>query len=365
MAEADRMPSAPATAQTPPGHRNQRREGEGIAHQRRSPDRRDWRRALILGCSVIALLLCSVMYAQSPSGYPQRPIRLVVPYAPGGPTDIVGRVLLERLANALGQPVVLDNKPGAGGNIGAEIVARALPDGYTMMLTAAAPIVINPYLYSHMPYDSQRDFVPVALGATAPTFMVVPASLAANSISELIALAKSQPGKLNFASSGIGTPPHLAGELFNHMAGIQITHVPYRSALAATTAVLNGEVSLDYDSPAVLQHVKAGKLKLLAVTTPRRTPIAPDTPTVAESGLPGFEVTGWYGFLAPAATPREIVQRWVTEVARIMAQAEVRERLLAIGFEPAAMSQEEFAQFLRAEHARWSRVVRESGARAD
>jgi tripartite-type tricarboxylate transporter receptor subunit TctC len=297
--------------------------------------------------------------------YPQRPIRLVVPYAPGGPTDIVGRLLLDKLTGAFGQPIILDNKPGAGGNIGAEQVARANPDGYTMMFTAAAPIVINPYLYARMPYDAQRDFVPVVLATTAPTFMVVPASLPVNSVRELIALAKSQPGKLDFGSSGIGTPPHLSGELFNHLAGVQINHVPYRSAIAATTAVLNAEVSLDFDQPAILQHVKSGKLRLLAVTTPKRSAIAPDTPTLAEAGVPGYEVTAWYGFLAPAGTPREIVQRWVTEVARVLSQPELRERLLSIGYEIGPLTQEAFVAFLREEHARWSRVVRESGARAD
>ena len=340
------------------------------ASQRRNRRRAaPWARPIASGLTALglaALLALATPPAQAqPAAYPQRPIRLVVPYAPGGPTDVVGRMLLERLSGAFGQPVVLDNKPGAGGNIGAELVARAPADGYTMMLTAAAPIVINPYLYSRMPYDAQRDFVPVVLATTAHTFMVVPASLPVTSVRELIALARAQPGKLNFASSGIGTPPHLSGELFNHMAGVEITHVPYRSALAATTAVLNAEVALDFDQPSILSHVKAGKLRLLAVTTPRRSPIAPEAPTMAEAGLPGYEVTAWYGFMAPAATPRDIVQRWVTEVSRVLALPEVRDRFLAVGFEPGSGTQEDFAAFLRAEHVRWSRVVRESGARAD
>jgi tripartite-type tricarboxylate transporter receptor subunit TctC len=272
----------------------------------------------------------------------------------------------QKLSEAWGQPVVIDNRPGAAGIIGTEAVAKAAPDGYTLLMGAISTHAINPSLYKTLSYDPVKDFMPVTLVATAPLLVVVHPSLPVNSTRELIALAKSKPGQLFFASAGSGNSTHLAGELFKTMANVDLVHVPYKGATPAETDLMGGQVSLMFSSIlSALPHAKAGKMKALAVTSARRSSIAPELPTVAESGVPGYDVNPWYGLFAPAGTPRAIVDRINRDVARILAQPDVRQRFATLGAEPAGNTPEQFAAFVNAEIAKWSKVVADSGAKPE
>jgi tripartite-type tricarboxylate transporter receptor subunit TctC len=316
-----------------------------------------WATSLLLAC------LSSVSWAQ---GYPNHVIRLVVPFPPGGTTDILARAVAQKLTEAMGQSVVVDNRPGAGGNIGADVVAKSAPDGYTLLMGTVGTHAINPSLYARMPYDHVKDFVPVVLVAGVPNVLVVNPSLPVNSVADLIKLAKAKPGSINFASSGNGTSIHLSGELFKTMAGVDMTHVPYKGSAPALTDLISGQVQVMFDNlPSSLPQIKAGKLRAIAVTSLKRAPALPDVPTISESGLPGFEASSWFGVLAPAGTPPAVVTRLNTEVNKWLQTPEAKEQLLAQGAQAAGGTPEQFAAFIRSETEKWAKVVKASGAKVD
>ena len=303
--------------------------------------------------------------APAQAQYPNKPVRLILPFPPGGGTDTLGRVVGAKLAESLGQQVVIENRPGAGANIGAEVVAKSPPDGYTLLMGNIAH-AINVTLYSKLGYDLLKDLAPVSLLASTPNIVVVHPSVPAKSVKELMAVAKARPGQLDFASSGSGSSAHLAGELFSNMAGIKMTHVPYKGGGPAVIALLGGQVSVGFaTTPSVIQHVKSGKLRGLAVTGAQRSPSAPELPTVSESGLPGFEVVGWYGLLAPSGTSREIVSRLHAESVKLLKLPDVKERLDASGFEPIGTTPDQFGAYMRSEVEKWAKVVKVAGIRAD
>jgi tripartite-type tricarboxylate transporter receptor subunit TctC len=314
---------------------------------------------------VTALGIVPLAAAQAPA-YPTKPIRLVVPFPPGGATDILARDVAQRLTEAWGQQVIVDNRPGAGGNIGSELVAKSAPDGYTLEMGTVGTHAINASLYAKMPYDHVKDFVPIILVAGVPNVLEVNPSLPVNSVAELIAYAKANPGKLNFASSGNGTSIHLSGELFKVMAGVEMTHVPYKGSAPALQDLIAGQVQVMFDNlPPSLPQIKAGKLRALAVTSAARAPTLPDVPTVAEAGLPGFEASSWFGLLAPAGTPPAFVNKINTEVAAWLATPEAREKLSKQGANAASGTPEDFAKHIAAETAKWAKVVKASGAKVD
>ena len=327
--------------------------------------------ALRRSATLLALLALPLAILVGPApahaqAFPNKPVRLVVPFPPGGPLDTVGRALAQKLTEAWGQSVIVDNRPGAGGNIGADLVAKAAPDGYTVVMGALSTHAVNPSLYAKMPYDAVKDFAPITLVAITPNVLVVNPSLPVNSVRELIAYAKANPGKLAFGSGSNGSAGHLAGELFKADTGTDLLHVPFKGAAPAMQALLSGDIQMMFDNLASASaQVKAGKLKALAVTTARRSPLAPDLPTMAESGVPGFDISTWFGLLAPAGTPPEIVGRWNAEVGRILRTPEMRERLTAMGAEPAPDTPAEFAQFIASEAAKYARIVKVSGAKPD
>jgi tripartite-type tricarboxylate transporter receptor subunit TctC len=292
-------------------------------------------------------------------------LRLILPFPPGGSTDLLGRALAEKLAEQLRQPVVPENRPGAGGNVGAEAAVRSAPDGYTLVLCAPS-LAISRSLYRKLNYDALRDLAPIGLVATIPNLFVVQPQLPVRTLAELARHARDNPGKLNFGTGGAGTSNHLASDMFRMLTKTAIVQVPYKGAENAMLALLGGQVHMVViGPPAAASHVKAGKLRALAVLGKERLADWPEVPTAAESGMPGFEVDTWYGVLAPAGVPREIVARLGTELAKMMQTAEMRERLSAMGIQPLSSSPERFGEFLRAEVAKWAAVVKESGARAD
>ena len=311
-------------------------------------------------------LLCLPFAAPAwPAGYPDRPVRMIVAVPPGGPADILARLVGPRLSEALGQTVVIDNRPGANGNIAYEMAARAAPDGYTFVLVAAG-VVINPSLYREVRYDPLRDFAAITHGISVPNILIVHPSVPAGSVSDLVALAKKQPGKIAFASAGNGTSGHLALELFKQRAGIDVTHVPYKGGGPALAEVLAGQVQALFSlALAATQQVKAGKVRALAITSGKRSPVAPELPTVAESGFPGYEVVGWFGWLAPAKAPTEIVTRLNAEIVRTLNLPEIRERLLSQSSEPVGDSPQAFAAFMKSEHAKWAGVIKRGGIKLD
>jgi len=303
--------------------------------------------------------------AQAPA-YPTKPVRIVVPFPAGGATDILARAVAQKLTETWGQAFVVDNRPGAGGNIGSELVAKAAPDGYTLEMGTVGTHAINASLYAKMPYDHVKDFAPIILVAGVPNVLVVNPAVPVNSVQELIAYAKANPGKLNFASSGNGTSIHLSGELFKVMAGVQMTHIPYKGSAPALADLLGGQVQLMFDNlPPSLPQIKGGKLRALGVTSAARAPALPDTPTIAESGLPGFDASSWFGLLAPAGTPPAIIAKLNTEIAKWLATPEAKEKLVAIGANIAGGTPEDFARHVQAETAKWAKVVKESGAKVD
>jgi len=312
------------------------------------------------------LSIGNVARADAQGAYPTKPVRLVVPFPPGGTTDILARAIAQRYSEAFGQPFVVDNRPGAGGNIGSELVAKSPPDGYTLLMGTVGTHAINPSLYAKMPYDHVKDFVPVILVAGVPNVLVVNPSLPVNSVQELIAYAKANPNKLNFASSGNGTSIHLSGELFKTMTGVQMTHVPYKGSAPALTDLIGGQVQLMFDNlPSSLQFIKAGKLRALAVTSLARSSTLPELPTLAESGLPGFEASSWFGVLAPAGTPNDIVKKLNGEIAAWLASPDAKEKLAAQGAIAAGGTPDAFVTHIAAESAKWAKVVKASGAHVD
>jgi len=312
---------------------------------------------------VLALAVAGPVAAQ---GYPAKPIRLVAPSTPGDAPDVIARMVADKLSIALGQQVVVENRPGAGGVVGSEIVAKALPDGYTLIMGNAGSHGINAAVYSKLPYDIQRDFAPVSQIALAPNIFVVNPDIPAKSIPEFVAYAKARPGQLAYASGGNGSSAHMSMELLKSMAGIELIHVPYKGSSPALTDVMAGQVAvMSVNMPPAVPLVKAGKLRALAVTTRTRSPLMPEVPTVAESGLPGYETVAWFGVLAPAGTPKEIVNRLSVEIAKIARSPEMRERLVSLGAEPVGGTPDEFAAVIARDIAKWTALAKSVGIKVD
>ena len=323
----------------------------------------------IQSAAVAALFAYTAIFAGSSLAqtvYPAKAIRYVVPFPAGGPLDIVARAIGQELNKSWGQAVVIDNRPGAGGNIGADLVAKAPADGYTILMGAVSTHAINVTLYNKLPYDPIRDFAPVTLITSVPNVLVVHPSVPANNVKELIALAKSRPGQLNFASGSTGSAGHLAGELFNSMAGVRMTHIPYKGAAPAVVDLMAGHVSLMFDNmSSALPNIKATRVRALAVTTLKRSPLLPQLPTISDAGLRGFDIATWFGIFAPAGAPPDIVARLNSEIVRILHTPEMKERLALLGAEPIGNKPDEFAAFVRAEIPKYAKVIQASGARAD
>lgn len=318
------------------------------------------RRAIALALAVGAMILTQGAFAQK---FPDKPIRFIVPFPPGGGNDILARALAPKMAEGLGQPVVIDNRAGAGGNIGTEMAAKAAPDGYTIVI-ASNQVTINPWLYGKMPFDIEKDFAPVALAASVPMLLAVHPSVQAANVREFIAVAKA--GRLSHSTPGNGTPQHIAFEVFNHAAGINVLHVPYKGTAPAIADAIGGQVQSIIGTLASLEpHVKAGKLRALAVTTPKRAQTMPNVPTIAEAALPGFEVPLWYSILAPAGTPKEIVNRLSAEVAKALEAPEIRDRLVGQGFEVSYLNADQMADLIRRDLARWQKSIRDIGLKLD
>lgn len=308
---------------------------------------------------LLLVIAASTVMAQA---YPSRPVRVVIPLGVGGTTDVPGRIIAQRLSESLGQTFYVENKPGAGGTIGADFVAKSKPDGYTLLLTAT-PHVITANVYKNLPYNALTDFAPVIRVASGPYVLTVHPSLGVNSVRELIELAKAQPGKIDYASSGNGSAQHLVGAMFAHMAGIQLTHVPYKGSSQAQQDLLAGVVKVGFPgTPIVIPHMKSGRLKALGVTTAQRSPYLPDVPTIAEAGVPGYEALVWVGLLAPAGTPPDIVAKLNAEIGKLLRVPEVQQLLAASGVDPTPTTPEGFGAYLKSEFEKWGRVVRESGA---
>ncbi len=313
--------------------------------------------------AVALLLPASIAAAQS---YPAKPIRIIVPFPPGGIADLFARVIGQKFGETWGQPGVVENRPGAGGNIGAEIVAKSPPDGYTLVTGSIGTHAVNVSLFSKLGYDPIRDFAPVSLIMEAEGLLVLHPSVPARSVKELIALARSRPGQLSYASAGNGTAAHLSGELFKSMAKVDMVHVPYKGNVPAITDLIAGQTSLLFATmPTVLPQVQAGRLRALAVTSSSRSPAAPELPTIAEAALPGYSVTNWIGIFAPAGTPRDVVMKLNVETIRVMQAPDIRKRLVNEGAKFTPMSPDEFGTFVKAEMAKWARVVKEAGIRVD
>lgn len=317
--------------------------------------------AIYAAAGVLALGSGSAM-AQA---YPNKPVRWIVPFPPAGAMDVIARTLAERMSASMGQQFVVENRPGAGGNIGSEVVARSAPDGYTIMI-ASIGLAVNPSLYSKMAFDPQKDLEPIALLAVVPNMLVAHPSLGAKSVKEVIDLARAQPGKLTYASAGNGTSIHLAGELFALMAGVDMVHIPYKGSGPAVTDLIGGQVNIMFDSiTSASPHVKSGKLRAYAITTAKRSQTLPNLPTIAESGLPGYDLSPWFATFAPAGTPRAIVDKLNAEMLRAINLPEVRQRMDAIGAEVIGGTPDQLRAHLRGETERWSRVIRERGIKAD
>ena len=312
--------------------------------------------------AALALLFVVTAGAVTAQTYPSRPVRVVIPLGVGGTTDVPGRIIAQRLTESLGQTFYVENKPGAGGTIGADFVAKSKPDGYTLLLTAT-PHVITANIYKNLPYNALSDFAPVIRIAAGPYVLAVHPSLGVNSVRELIELAKAHPGTIDYASSGNGSAQHLVGALFAYMAGIQLTHVPYKGSSQAQQDLVAGVVKVGFPGmPIVIPHMKSGRLKALAVTTAQRSPHLPGVPTIAEAGVPGYEALVWVGLLAPAGTPPEVIAKLNAEIKKLLRVPEVEQLLAASGVDPAPTTPEEFGSYLKSEFEKWGKVVRESGA---
>jgi tripartite-type tricarboxylate transporter receptor subunit TctC len=309
------------------------------------------------------MLLCAGwLHAQE---YPAKPVRLIVPFAPGGNADIQARLFAQKLVEALGQQVIVDNRAGANGVIGSEAAAKSPPDGYTLLFVASGH-AINPGIYAKLPFDPLQDFAAVGQVSSAPNLLAVTSALPAKTVKQLVALARSRPGAMSFASAGNGSPGHLSGVLLNTLTGIDIVHVPYKSTAQALTDLMSGQVQVMYPTlTSVMPHVKAGKLRALAVTTRTRSPLAAELPTMIESGIPGYEVTQWNGVLAPAATPAAIIAKVNAALIRIARLPDVRERLATLGVDPMPGTPDDFSRFIAAEIIKWTKIIKASGAKID
>ena len=312
-------------------------------------------------------LICAVMLAVGASGvwsqsYPVKSVRIIVPFAPAGSTDITARIIAQKLSDAWRQQVIVDNRAGAGGNIGAELVAKAAPDGYTLLLATTGVMAINHRLYKTLPYDAMRDFAPVTQIGGLPLILIVHPSLPAKSVKELIALAKAKPGQLSYASSGVGGATHMTAEIFRMLAGVDIVHIPYKGSGQAMVDLISGQVGMAFDQiTSSLPHVESGKLRALAVTSARRFASVPNLPTMAEAGVPGYEAVSWNGIAAPAGTPRDILVRIQSEIARVLQLPDIKERFFKDGIEPVGSTPEQFAAHIRSERAKWEKVVERAG----
>jgi tripartite-type tricarboxylate transporter receptor subunit TctC len=307
-----------------------------------------------------------VLLPAAAEGFPDKPVRMVAPYPPGGTSDIIARILGQKLFDAWGQQIVVDNRAGANGSIGCELAAKSPADGYTLLIGNMTPIAANPSLYKKLGYDSVRDFAGVSLVAAGPNVLVVNPALPVKSVQELIAYAKAYPGKLNFGSGGAGSPAHLAGEMFKSLTGVAITHVPYKGTVLSVNDLIAGQVQLVFsDAPPAVPHVKSGKLRALAVTGGKRTPLLPELPTVAEAGVPGFELDNWWGILVPAKTPKNVINRINAEIVKSMQMTDVRERFANLGVEAVRSTPAEFDAYIKSEYAKLARIIQASGARVD
>jgi tripartite-type tricarboxylate transporter receptor subunit TctC len=315
-----------------------------------------------LAACLVAVLLPASVLAQA---YPSKPVHLIVPAAAGGTVDILARALAPKMSDGLGQPVIVENRPGAGTNIGMEAVVKSDPDGHSAVI-GGVPVATNTTLYSRMSFDPAKDLAPVSLLVRSGNVLVVNPSLPVGSVKELIEYAKRRPGELHFGSPSTGSTPHLAGAMFNSLAGVRMVHVPYKGASLALNDLIGGRLQLSFDNiPPAIPYVRSGKLRALAVTAAKRSPLLPELPTLAEAGLPGFDVSAWFGLLVPAATPAPVVQRLNAETVKALRDADVRARLERLGFEVVGSTPQEFAAHIESEAARWSRIIRESGAKAD
>jgi tripartite-type tricarboxylate transporter receptor subunit TctC len=314
-----------------------------------------------LWSTVLPALLAFCAAGALAQSYPTRPIKLVVPSSPGGGTDIVARILGQKLSEQLGQQFVVENRAGAGTIIGNDAVAKSAPDGYTLLM-GLSTLAINPGMYATLPYDALRDFAPISQAVSAPNILTLHPSVPAKTVQQLIVLAKAKPGSLTFGSAGLGTSPHLSGELFKSLARIDMVHVPFKGSGQSIISQLAGEISANFPSvPTAMPYIKAGRLRGLAVTTAKRAQALPDVPSIAESGLPGYEATQWFGLLAPAGTPRAIIDRLYQESSRALRTDELRERMTAEGLEVVASTPEEFAAYIRSETAKWAQVIKAAG----
>jgi tripartite-type tricarboxylate transporter receptor subunit TctC len=322
------------------------------------------RRALLAAAA--ASLAAAALPAAAQGAWPAKPVTIVVPFAAGGTTDILARVVGQALGKELGTSVVVDNRAGAGGNIGAALAAKAPADGYTLFMGTVGTHAINASLYKKLPYDPVKDFAPLTRVAMVPNLLVANPGKPYKSVKELVAYAKAHPGRVNFASSGSGSSIHLSGELFNALAKVDMVHVPYKGSAPAVTDLVAGQVDVMFDNmPSAIQHVRSGRLRPLAVTTAKRSPDLPDVPTIAEAGVPGYEATSWFGLYAPAATPAPVLARLHAGLVKVLADAEVRKKMDDQGAEPMSETPEQFAEFMRKETAKWAQVVKASGASAD
>jgi tripartite-type tricarboxylate transporter receptor subunit TctC len=320
-------------------------------------------RRLLLSIALLALVAGSLPATAQPAVWPSKPVRIVVTFPPGGAPDTLARLLADKWS-ALGQPVTVDNKPGAGGNIGADMVAKSPPDGATLVLGTVGTHAINAALYDKMPYNNLKDFTPISFLASTPNLLVVNKTVPAHNVQELVALAKREP--LAFGSSGSGTSIHLSGELFNTLAGVKMQHVPYKGRAQAIPDLLGGRIAMIFDNmPSALPLVKSGELKALGVTSAQRSPAAPDIPTIAEAGLPGFEATSWFALLGPAGMPRDVQLRINQEVARVLALPDVKEKLATLGLDPNPGTPDALMALMQSETAKWAKVVKASGAKPD
>ena len=318
---------------------------------------------VVLAAACASFAVTSAAEAQP---YPTKTVRLVVPFPPGGSLDFAGRLIAQKLTEMWGQSVVVENKPGAGGNIGADLVAKSPPDGYTILLGALSTHAVNPSLYKSMPYDAVKDFAPITLIAITPNVLVVNAASPVNNVKDFVAYTKANPGKLSFGSGSNGSAGHLAGELYKVETGTDAVHIPFKGGAPATQALLAGDTQFMFDNLAnAMAQVKAGKLKALAVTTAQRSPLVPELPTMAEAGLPGFDISTWYGLFAPAGTPPAIVARWNADVTKILNSPDVRAKFVADGAEPSPDTPEQFARMISSELAKYARIIKASGAKVD
>ena len=321
----------------------------------------------LLAASILASSYLSAnAMAQSAASYPSKPIRIVVPFTAAGTTDIVARAVGADMARVFGQAVAIENRAGAGGNLGSDVVAKAAPDGYTLLVGAVSPQAINVSLYSNMPYDVMRDFEHISLLAAVPNLLEVHPGVPVKTVKELIEYARARPGKLAYASSGNGTSIHLSAELFKAMTGVDMLHIPYKGSAPAVADLMAGQVQLMFDNlPSSIQQVRAGKLRAIAVTSLRRSPVLPDVPTIAESGLPGYEASSWFGMHAPAKTSKDIVNKLHATVAKALRTPEMIERFTSLGADPVGNTPEQFTEFVRDEIVKWAKVVKASGAKVE